>query len=86
MRDLKIGDEIVSDETGALTKFVGWMEYSSTAEVDYLELLTEDGEELILTETHNVFFYDKNVPTPTFARNLRPGNVLVGRSGKVKCS
>ena len=36
MRDLRIGDEVLSDGTGRLTKFVGWMEYSSNAQSDIL--------------------------------------------------
>ena len=83
MRDLRIGDEVVSDETGALTEFVGWMELNSNNRVKFLEIQTEDGEELTLTETHNVFYYEDGKPTPTFARNLSPGNVLVGGSGQV---
>ena len=78
MRDLKIGDEVVSDQTGTLTEFVGWMELNSNNRVKFLEIKTEDGEELTLTETHNVFYYEDGKPTPTFARNLSPGNVLVG--------
>ena len=83
MRDLKIGDEVVSDQTGTLTEFVGWMELDSNNRVKFLEIKTEDGEELTLTETHNVFYYEDGKPTPTFARNLSPGNVLVGGSGQV---
>ena len=83
MRDLKIGDEVVSDQTGTLTEFVGWMELDSNNIVKFLEITTGDGEELTLTETHNVFYYEDGKPTPTFARNLSPGNVLVGGSGEV---
>ena len=83
MRDLEIGDEVVSDQTGTLTEFVGWMELDSNNIVKFLEITTEDGEELTLTETHNVFYYEDGKPTPTFARNLSPGNVLVGGSGEV---
>ena len=83
MRDLKIGDEVVSDPTGTLTEFVGWMELDSNNRVKFLEITTEDGEELTLTETHIVFYYENSKPTPTYARNLSPGNVLVGGSGEV---
>ena len=83
MRDLKIGDEVVSDQTGTLTEFVGWIQLERNNRFKFLEIQTEDGEELTLTETHNVFYYEDGKPTPTFARNLSPGNVLVGGSGEV---
>ena len=83
MRDLKIGDQVVSDQTGALTEFVGWMELDRNNRGKFLEIKTDDGEELTLTETHIVFYYENSKPTPTYARNLSPGNVLVGGSGKV---
>ena len=83
MRDLRIGDEVLSDGTGSLTKFVGWMEYSSNAKTDMIEIKTEDGEHLTLTGTHNVFYYEDGKPTPTYAKNLSPGNVIVGGSGEV---
>ena len=83
MRDLKIGDEVVSDQTGALTEFVGWMELDRNNRGKFLEIKTDDGEELTLTETHIVFYYENSKPTPTYARNLSPGNVLVGGSGEV---
>ena len=56
MRDLRIGEEVVSDQTGTLTEFVGWMELDSSNRVKFLEIMTEDGEELTLTDTHNVFY------------------------------
>ena len=83
MRDLRIGDEVLSDGTGSLTKFVGWMEYSSNAKTDMIEIKTEEGEHLTLTGTHNVFYYEDGKPTPTYAKNLSPGNVIVGGSGEV---
>ena len=84
MRDLVIGDEIVSDEKGTLTKFIGWMELNRNTETVFLEIETFDGEKLTLTESHNVFFYKKGQPTPTYAIKLKPGDVLVGGFGKVK--
>ena len=54
MRDLRIGDEVVSDETGSLTKFLGWLELNSKEKIWFLEIQTEDGEKLIMTETHIV--------------------------------
>ena len=83
MRDLRIGEEVVSDQSGTLTEFVGWMELDGSNRVKFLEIQTEDGEQLTLTETHNVFYYKDGKPTPTFAKNLSPGNVLVGGSGEV---
>ena len=83
MRDLKIGDEIVSDQTGSLTRFLGWMELNKKKKTEFLEIKTEDGDELIMTETHNVFYYKNGKPSPTFAMNLGPGSVLVGGSGEV---
>ena len=84
MKDLEIGEEVVSDEKGTLTKFIGWMELNRNTETVFLEIETFDGEKLTLTESHNVFFYNKGQPTPTYAINLKPGDVLVGGSGKVK--
>ena len=83
MRDLRIGDEVVSDETGSLTKFLGWLELNSKEKIWFLEIQTEDGEKLIMTETHIVFYYEDGKPSPTYIRNLRPGNVLVGGLGEV---
>ena len=53
-----IGEAVVSDQTGTLTEFVGWMEFDSSNRVKFLEFTTEDGEVLTLTETHNVFYYE----------------------------
>ena len=83
MRDLRIGDQVVSDQTGSLTPFLGWLELNSKHKVKFLEIKTEDGEELVMTETHIVFYYEDGKPSPTYIRNLRPGNVLVGGSGEV---
>ena len=83
MRDLRIGDEVLSDGTGSLTKFVGWMEYNRDTISGMIEIETEDGEHLTLTGTHNVFYYEDGKPTPTYAKNLSPGNVIVGGSGQV---
>ena len=47
MRELKIGDEVVSDQTGSLTRFVGWMELNKKTRTEFLEIKTEDGDELI---------------------------------------
>ena len=84
MRNLKIGEEVVSDQTGATTTFIGWMEFSSTTHTKMIEMETEDGEVLVLTDTHIVFMYEHDAkPTPIFAKNLKPGNVLVGGLGEV---
>ena len=71
------------DSNGTLTEFVGWMELDRNNRVKFLEIKTDDGEDLTLTKTHNVFYYEDGKPTPTFARNLSPGNVLFGGSGEV---
>ena len=84
MKDMKIGEEVLSDETGRLTKFIGWMELSRDTKTKMIEIETDDGEKLIMTGTHNVFYYKEDKPTPTYVKNLRPGNVLVGESGKVQ--
>ena len=62
MRDLKIGDEVLSDETGRLTKVLGWLELNYNEKVSFLEIKTHDGEELIMTETHIVFYYEDGEP------------------------
>ena len=85
MRDLKIGDEVVSDETGRLTKFIGWMDLSRDKTTKMIEIKTDDGGQLTLTLTHILFYYEDDKPTSTYAKDLRPGNVLVGGSGEV-CS
>ena len=84
MKDLKIGEEVLSDETGRVTKFIGWMELSRDTKCSMIEIETDDGEKLIMTDTHNVFYYKEDKPTPTYVKNLRSGNVLVGGSGKVQ--
>merc|ERR1712242_194055 len=84
MKDLKIGEEVLSDETGRLTKFIGWMELNSNIKTKMIEVETDDGEKLIMTGTHNVFYYKEDKPTPTNVKGLSPGNVLVGGSGKVQ--
>ena len=84
MRDLKIGDEVVSDETGRLTKFIGWMDLSRDKTTKMIEIKTDDGGQLTLTLTHILFYYDEDgKPTTTYAKDLRPGNVLVGGSREV---
>ena len=84
MKDMKIGEEVLSDETGRVTKFIGWMELSRDTKTKMIEIETDDGEKLIMTDSHNVFYYKEDKPTPTYVKNLRPGNVLVGESGKVQ--
>jgi len=84
MRDLKIGDEVVSDETGALTQFIGWMDLSRDKKTKMVEVKTDDGEQLTLTLTHILFYYEDDKPTSIYAKDLRPGNVLVGGSGEGK--
>ena len=78
MKDLKIGEEVLSDETGRVTKFIGWMELSRNTKTKMVKIETDDGEELIMTGTHNVFYYKEDKHTPTYVKDLRPGNVLVG--------
>ena len=84
MKDLEIGEEVLSDETGSFTKFIGWMEMNKNTKVEMVEIQTEDGEKLTLTETHNVFYYEHGIPIAIYAKDLRTGNVLVGGSGKVQ--
>ena len=83
MKDLKIGEEVLSDETGRVTKFIGWMELSRDTKTKMVKIETDDGEELIMTGTHNVFYYKEDKPTPTYVKDLSPGNVLVGGIGQV---
>ena len=84
MRNLKIGEEVVSDQTGATTTFIGWMEFNSRTHTKMIEMETNDGEVLVLTDTHIVFKYEHDAkPTPTFAKDLKPGSVLAGGSGEV---
>ena len=84
MKDLKIGEEVLSDETGRLTKFIGWIELNSNTKNKMIEVETDDGEKLIMSATHIVFSYEEDKPTPTYVKDLSPGNVLVGGSGKVQ--
>ena len=42
MRDLKIGDEVVSDQTGTWTEFVGWIQLERNNRFKFLEIQTED--------------------------------------------
>ena len=44
MKDLEIGEEVLSDETGSFTKFFGWMEMNKNTKVEMLEIQTDDGE------------------------------------------
>ena len=83
MKDMKIGEEVLSDETGRVTKFIGWIDFSRDTKTKMIEIETDDGEKLILTGTHNVFYYEEDKPTPTYVKDLRPGNVLVGGIGQV---
>ena len=84
MRNLKIGEEVLSDEAGGVTKFIGWMELNSNIKTKMIEVETDDTEKLIMTGTHNVFYYKEDKPTPTYVKDLSPGNVLVGGTGKVQ--
>ena len=86
MRNLKIGEEVLSDETGGVTKFIGWMELNSNTKTKMIEVETDDGEKLIMSDTHIVFSYEEDKPTPTYVKDLSPGNVLVGGTGKVQIS
>ena len=59
----------------------GWNTAAMHKQTDMIEIETEDGEHLTLTGTHNVFYYEDGKPTPTYAKNLSPGNVIVGVGG-----
>ena len=83
MRDLRIGDEVLSDGTGSLTKFIGWMDRGSNKETDMILIETEDGEQLTLTGSHIIFYYENGEQASTYAKNLNPGNVIIGGSGEV---
>ena len=84
MRDLTIGEEVLSDQTGRVTRFIGWLELSCDIKTKMIEVETEDGEKLIMSDTHNVFYYaEGDIPQATYVKDLIPGNVLVGGSGKV---
>ena len=54
MKDLRIGEEVLSDETGSMTKVLGWLELNSKKKVSFLKINTHDAEELIMTGTHIV--------------------------------
>ena len=86
MKDLRIGEEVLSDETGSMTKVLGWLELNSKKKVSFLKINTHDAEELIMTGTHIVFHYEDGESTPAFIRDLKPGDVLVGGSGEVSTS
>ena len=86
MKDLRIGEEVLSDETGSMTKVLGWIELNSKKKVSFLKINTHDAEELIMTGTHIVFHYEDGESTPAFIRDLKPGDVLVGGSGEVSTS
>ena len=83
MRDLRIGDKVLSDGTGSLTKFIGWMDRGSNKETDMILIETEDGEQLTLTGSHIIFYYENGEQASTYAKNLNPGNVIIGGSGEV---
>ena len=51
MKDLKIGEEVLSDETGSMTKFIGWIELNSKTKNKMIEVETDDGEKLIMSAT-----------------------------------
>ena len=57
---------------------------NKNTKVEMVEIQTEDGEKLTLSETHNVFYYERGIPTAIYAKDLRTCNVLVGGSGKVQ--
>jgi len=84
MKDLEIGEEIMSDDEGGVTKFVGWLQKESEGEADYLQITTTGGDQLTMTGSHIVFYFHRNISTSIFARNLVPGDVLVGKHGKGK--
>jgi len=84
MKDLKIGEEVMSDDEGGVTEFIGWLQKESKVEAEYLRISTSGGDQLTLTGSHNVFFFHGNTRTSTFARNLVSGDVLVGKDGQGK--
>ena len=74
----------MSDETGAVTQFIGWLDLSRDKTTKMVDIKTDDGGQLTLTLTHILFYYDEDgKPTTTYAKDLRPGNVLVGGSREV---
>jgi len=84
MKDLNLGEEVMSDDKGGVTEFVGWLDKSSKGETDFLQITTSKGGQVTLTGSHVVFYLLGNTPTSIFARNLVPGDVLVGEHGQGK--
>jgi len=84
MKDLNFGEEVISDDKGGVAEFVGWLDKSSKGETDFLQITTSEGGQLTLTGSHVVFYLLGNTPTSIFARNLVPGDVLVGEHGQGK--
>ena len=49
MKDLSVGEEVMADGEGAITRFLGWMERNTNKETDFILIETVDGDQLTLT-------------------------------------
>ena len=54
MKDLEIGEEVLSDETGSFTKFIGWMEMSKNTKNSNESRLQHTQKNTSLTLTDEV--------------------------------
>lgn len=84
MKDLTVGEEVMADGEGAITRFLGWMERNTNKETDFILIETVDGDQLTLTGNHNVFYFQGTTPTAIYAKHLLPGDVMVGGLGEGK--
>jgi len=84
MKDLNIGEEVMSDDQGGVTKFLGWLDKHSDWKRYFLKITTNGGDQLTLTGNHIVFYFNNNASTSTYAEDLVPGDVLVGKNGEGK--
>jgi len=72
--DLELGDKIRTSQGQItyFTKFLGWMDRSSSKEVRMLKIQTSDGASVTLTGSHIMF----SNSTPMYASQLQPGDTL----------
>lgn len=83
IKDLQIGDMVLSDEAGTYSKFYSKGHYDETKSTEFLRIVTElTAKPIELTPSHMVFKASSDLPAP--AHSIKVGDVLETTNGPSK--
>ena len=83
IKDLVVGDSVLSDDKGTYTKFYSKGHYNENVSTDFLRIYTESSAKpLELTREHMVFTASDKLPVPAYS--IKVGDVLRSSEGASK--